>query len=151
MAIQFVQGQVAVGDPNPGGPTATSNDKDVHTKVIKLSSANFTTTNVDTLVAVFPADATILSVDYYVKTALSGNGVTLPVVSLGSASGGTQFTTTSALTNTVGTHARLSVIQGLVQNYGLPLGSDISLWVRGGCSTGNPTAGEIYLRVDYVR
>lgn len=151
MAINFVQGQVAVGDPNPGGPNATSNDKDVHTKIVKLTSANFTTGGVNTLLAVFPADSTLLSVDYYTKTALSGNGVTLPTVSLGSASGGTQFTTTTALTNTTGTHARISGVSGFVQNYAVPLGGDIQLWGAGACSTGNPTAGEIYLIVNYVR
>jgi hypothetical protein len=151
MAIVLIPGQVAVGDPSPTGPTPLSNVKDVLTKVIKLSSANFTTGGVNTLVAVFPADSTLLSVDYYTKTALSGNGVTLPTVSLGSTSGGTQFTTTTALTNTTGTHARVSGVSGFVQNYSLPLGTDINLYVAGACSTGNPTAGEIYLIVNYVR
>jgi len=151
MAINFVQGQVAVGDPSPTGPTPLSNTKDMLVKVVKLTSANFTTGGVNTQVASFPADATILSFDYYTKTALSGNGVTLPTVSLGTASAGTQFTTTTALTNTAGTHARISGVSGIMQNYGLPLGSDIALWVAGACSTGNPTAGEIYLIVTYVR
>lgn len=151
MAINFRQGQVAVGDPSPIGPTATSNDKDVHVKVVKLTSANFATVAINTLVAVFPADSTILSVDYYTKTALSGNSVSLPTVSLGTASAGTQFTTTSALTNTTGTAAVISPITAIMQNYNVPLGADIPLWVSGACSTGNPTAGEIYLIVKYVR
>ena len=151
MAINFVQGQVAVGDPNPGGPNANSNDKDPHVKVFKLTSANFTTTGVNTLLGVFPADSTFISVDYYTKTALSGNGVTSPTLSLGSASAGTQFTTTTALTNTSGTHARISGVSGFMQNYAVPLGGDIDLWAAGACSTGNPTAGEIYVYVTYVR
>lgn len=151
MAIVFVPGQVAQGDPNPGGPSATSNIKSVFVKACKLTSANFTTTGVNTLIAVLPADASILGIDYYVKTALSGNGVTSPTVSLGTASAGTQFTTTSALTNTVGTNAKVSVIQGLVQAYAMPLGSDIQIWAAGACSTGNPTAGEIDLIITYVR
>lgn len=151
MAINFVQGQVAVGDPNPTGPNANSNDKDIHVKVFKLTSANFTTTGVNTLIGVFPADSTFLSVDYYTKTVLSGNGVTSPTLSLGNVSAGTQFTTTSALTNTAGTHARISGVSGFMQNYAVPLGGDISLWAAGACSTGNPTAGEIYVYVSYVR
>lgn len=151
MAINFVQGQVATGDPTPGGPNANSNDKDIHVKVFKLTSANFTTGGVNTLLGVFPADSTFLSVDYYTKTALSGNGVTSPTLSLGSASAGTQFTTTTALTNTSGTHARISGVSGFMQNYAVPLGGDIQLWGAGACSTGNPTAGEIYVYVSYVR
>jgi len=151
MAINFVQGQVAVGDPNPGGPTATSNIKDVSVKVLKLTSANFTTTGVNTLAAVFPADTTFLDIHYYTKTALSGNGVTAPLLSLGSASAGTEFASAVALTNTTGTLAEVSPVTGLIQNYAVPLGADISFWVRGTCSTGNPTAGEIYIIVKYVR
>lgn len=149
--INFVPGQVAVGDPSPSGPNATSNDKIVHTKVVKLTSANFTTTGVNTLVAVFPADATILGVDYYTKTVLSGNGVTAPTVSLGSASAGTQFASAAAMTNTAGVNAKLTPLTALMQNYQVPLGADISMWVAGACSTGNPTAGEIYLTFYYVR
>lgn len=151
MAINFVQGQVAVGDPNPGGPNANSNDKDLHVKVFKLTSANFTTSGVNTMLGVFPADSTFISVDYYTKTALSGNSVASPTLSLGSASAGTQFTTTTALTNTSGTHARISGVSGFMQNYAVPLGGDIQLWAAGACSTGNPTAGEIYIYVTYVR
>lgn len=151
MAIQFVPGQVALGDPAVNAPTPTSNDKDVHVKVVKLSSANFGTTAVNTLVAVFPADSTILSVDYYTKTALSGNSVASPTVSLGTASAGTQFTSAVALTNTTGTSAKVTPITAIMQNYAVPLGADIPLWVSGACSTGNPTAGEIYLTIYYVR
>jgi len=151
MAINFVQGQVAVGDPSPIGPTATSNVKDVRVKVIKLTSANFTTTGVNTKVAVFPADATILDVHFYTKTALSGGGVTAPLLSLGTTSAGTDFANAFALTNTTGTLSEVSPITGLIQNYGVPQGPDIQFWARGTCSTGNPTAGEIYLIVKYVR
>jgi len=152
MAINFRQGQVALGDPAVNGtPTPTSNDKDVHVKVVKLTSANFATVAINTLVAVFPADSTILSVDYYTKTALSGNSVSSPTVSLGTASAGTQFTSAVALTNTTGTSAKVTPITAIMQNYSLPLGADINLWVSGACSTGNPTAGEIYLTIYYVR
>lgn len=151
MAIVFVPGQVAVGDPSPTGPTPISNCKDISVKVIKLSSANFTTTGVNTLTAVFPADATIINVESYVKTALSGGGVTAPVISIGSTSAGTDFVNALGLTNTTGTMALVTPITGIMQNYALPLGNDIQWWVRGTCSTGNPTAGEIYLIVKYVR
>ena len=73
MAIQFVPGQVAVSDPNAAypNPTAISNIKDVVVKVVKLTSANFTvTTATNTLVAVLPADATILE---YALTGIKPN------------------------------------------------------------------------------
>jgi hypothetical protein len=138
-------------DPNASGPFASFQDKDVHVRVYKLTNANFTTTNTDTLVGAIPADSSILSFETWLKTAFSGNGVTSPVISIGSASGGTQFASAVALTNTTGTQARVTPVTGILQPYGIPLGNDIQIWVRGGCSTGNPTAGELYLTLYLVR
>lgn len=152
MAINFVQGQVAVGDPNPGGPTATSNIKDKFVKVVKLTSANFTTTNVDTLVAVLPADATILGFDFWVKTQLAGGSVSAATLSLGSSSGGTQFVSASTLAfGTAGTYTTMPAVSGIMQNYNVPLGSDIQIYARGTATTGNPTSGELYLAINYAR
>ena len=151
MAINFVQGQVAVGDPSPTGPTANSNDKDVHVKVVKLTSANFGTSAVNTLVAILPADATILSFSYWNKTKLAGNSISAATINVGTASGGTQFVSAYDVFTTVSTTARLSPVTGIMQNYGLPLGSEIQIWVGGTATTGNPTSGEIYLEIQYVR
>lgn len=152
MAINFVQGQVAVGDPNPSGPSANSNDKDIHTKVVKLTSANFTTTNVDTLVAVLAADATILGMRVWVKTQLAGGSISAATLSVGSTSGGTDFVNASTLAfGTAGAYTVVPVISAIVQNYALPLGPDIRLFVRGTATTGNPTSGELYLIIEYVR
>ena len=152
MAIQFLPGQVAVGDPSPIGPTALSGPvKDLQVKVVKLSSANFTTAGTNTLVAVLPADATILGFRHWVKTALSGNGVTSPTATIGATSAGTDYTNALAITNTTGTYAVASSVTGIVQNYQVPLSGDLNIWYKGSCSTGNPTAGEIYLIIDYVR
>jgi hypothetical protein len=152
MAINFVQGQVAVSDPNPSGPTATSNIKDKHLKVVKLTSANFSTANVDTLVAVLPADATILGFDLWVKTALTGGSISAAVLSVGSASGGAQFISASALAfGSANTFTTMPTVLGIMQNYSLPLGADIPVYVRGTATTGTPTAGEMYLVINYVR
>ena len=152
MAINFVQGQVAQGDPNPGGPSAISNCKDKQVKVVKLTSANFTTTNVDTLVAVLPADATILGLDSWVKTQLAGGSISAATLSVGTSSGGTQIVNASTLAfGTAGVFAPVTTINGIMQNYSLPLGSDIQLYVRGTATTGNPTSGELYLIITYVR
>lgn len=152
MALQFLSGQVAVSDPYPVAPTVLSGPvKDVVTKVIRLTSANFSTTGVNTMVAQLPADASILSVATWVGTVLSGNGVTSPTMSLGTASAGTQFTNALAITNTAGTYALASPVTGILQKYNVPLGADIQIWFGGSCSTGNPTAGEIFLIIEYVR
>jgi hypothetical protein len=138
-------------DPNSAGPFSTFQDKDVHTKVFKLTYANFSTSNTDTLIGRFPADTSILQVTTWLKTAFSGNSVSSPVLSLGSTSGGTQFSSAVALTNTTGTYALHSPVTGILQPYDVPLGGEINLYARGGCSTGNPTAGELYVIVQFVR
>lgn len=151
MAIFVVPGQVAVSDPTPGGPNALSNDKDIHVKIVKLTSANFTTTNVDTLVAVLPADATITGFRLWVKTQLAGGGITAATYSVGSASGGAQYVSALTALGTAGTYTVATPVSGIAQNYSVPLGGDLQIWVRGTATTGNPTSGELYLMVEYVR
>lgn len=152
MAINFVQGQVAVGDPNPGGPSAISNDKTTHVKVAKLTSANFTTGPTDTLVVVLPADATILSFRLWVKTQLAGGSVSAATLTLGSASGGAQFMAANAAAfGAAGVSTWLTPIVGIMQNYNVPLGADVQIFARGTAVTGNPTSGEMYLTVEYCR
>ena len=153
MAINFVPGQVAVGDPAAGtGPNASSNIKDVVTKVVKLTSANFTvTTATNTLVAVLPADATILGFKYWNKTKLAGGSISAAAMSIGSTSGGTEFVSAFDVFTTVSTQALVQPVTGIMQNYSLPLGGDIPIWVKGLATTGSPTSGEIYLEIQYVR
>lgn len=153
MAINFVQGQVAVSDPAAGtGPNATSNIKDLVVKAVKLTSANFSTTAINTMVAVLPADSTILGFRLWVKTQLAGGSISAATLSLGTASAGTQFVSASALAYGVAsTYTVLPAVSGIFQNYGLPLGSDIQVWVSGAATTGIPTSGEIYLLIEYVR
>lgn len=152
MAVVYVPGQVAVSDPNPGGPSATSNIKDVVTKTVKLTSANFATGNVDTLVEVLPPDATILRISLWVKTQLAGGGITAATVSLGLTSGGTDFINASALAfGTAGAYTVFPVVTGIFQNYNIPYTVDQRVFVRGTSTTGTPTSGEMYLMVEYVR
>ena len=152
MSFNFVPGQVALSDPYPNAPTVNSQvAKETYLKAVKLSSANFSTTGVNTLVAVLPADASIIGFRIWTGTALSGGGVTSPTLSIGTVSAGTQFTSALAITNTTGTYAVATPVTGIFQNYSIPLGSDINIWMRGACSTGNPTAGEIYVLIEYVR
>jgi hypothetical protein len=150
MAIQFVEGQVAVSDPNPNGPSAISNVKDTQVKVVKLSSANFSTTGVNTLVAVLPADASILSMVLMVETQLSGNSISAAAIDIGSASGGAQYVSAASAFGAAGANTLLQKLGG-VEHYNLPWGPDKGIWVKGTATTGNPTAGELYLIVTYVR
>lgn len=138
-------------NPNSSGPFSTWQIKDPMVKVIKLTHANFTTGNTDALVARLPADASILQVQTWVRTALTGNSVASPTVALGTASGGTQIAAAFSVTNTAGVMQTVSPATGILQVYAPPYTSEIDVYVRGGCSTGNPTAGEIDLVIWYVR
>ena len=151
MAIQFVPGQVAIGDPAVGGPNATSNIKDVTVKVVKLSSANFATAAVNTKVAVLPADASILRMELWVKTQLAGGSISAATINVGSTSAGTEFVSAFNAFGTAGAMSLVTPITNIVQNYQAPAGGDINIWVGGTATTGNPTSGEIYLSVYYVR
>jgi hypothetical protein len=51
---------------------------------------------------------------------------------------------------TAGANSLLNKLGG-VDNYNIPLGADKGIWVKGTAITGNPTAGEVYLLVYYVR
>lgn len=151
MSIQFVAGQVAVSDPSPTGPNVTSNIKEPIVKVVKLTSANFGTSAVNTLVAVLPADSTILHIHKVVKTQLAGGSISAATVNIGSASAGTQFASAYSVFDAAGVNALVTPVTGTVQNYGLPNGYDIPVWVGGTATTGAPTSGEIYLIITYVR
>ena len=152
MSIQFVPGQVAVGDPAPNGPSALSGpNKDVLVKVVKLSGANFTTGGTNTLVAVLPADATIIGINHWVKTQLAGNSISAATLNIGTSSGGTQIASAFNSFGTAGAYAAITPINAIVQNYQIPQGADIQIFAGGTATTGNPTSGEIYLVISYVR
>lgn len=139
------------GDPNTAGPFSTFQIKDVVVKSIKLTNANFATGNVDTNIASLPADATILGFDLWVKTQLAGNAISAATISIGTASGGTQFASALSAFQTAGVMTKLSPLTNIFQAYNPPYSTDISLWVRGTATTGTPTSGEMYLTVYYVR
>ena len=86
MAFVFTGGQVAVSDPStgggPSGPTATSNIKDVVMKAVKLTSANFSTTGVNTKVAVLPPDASIVRLSLWTNVQLAGGSISAATISL---------------------------------------------------------------------
>lgn len=139
-------------DPNTSGPFTSFQDKALKLRVFKLTNANFSTSGVNTLVGVLPADASIVNMSLWVKTQLNGGSISAATISVGSASGGTQYVNgNTAAFNTAGVRTGLSPITGILQAYQVPLGTDLQLWVSGTATTGNPTGGELYLLVDYVR
>jgi hypothetical protein len=143
MAINFLE---------QNNPTATNMDKDVHVKTVKLTFADFTTGGAASVKAVLPADSSILSMAYWKKTAFSGNGITAATLSIGTPSAATTFVNAIDVnTAAAGTWADITPITNILQPLSLPLGSDISLYFTGTATTGNPTAGELYVEIYYVR
>ena len=142
MAIQFP-------DLNP---TPTSNDKVPHVKVVKLVFGDFVTGGTASVKAVLPADASILGMDIWYKTKPAGGGVTAVTLSVGTAAAPTQFVNAlDVLTPASGAYTAATPITNILQPYGLPFGSDIALLFTGTATTGNPTSGEMYVLVRYVR
>lgn len=132
-------------------PTATSNDKNVHVKVVQLLAADFVTGGTASVKAVLPADATILQFNAYKKTQLSGGGITAATLSIGIAGAPTQFVNAAdVLTPAAGTTTILTA-SNIMQGYNTPYSTDISLLFTGTATTGNPTAGEIEVAIYFVR
>ena len=139
-------------DPNSAGPFSTFQVKDVIVKVFKLTFANFSTSGVNTLIGALPADASILDLRYWKKTAFSGNSISAATLSIGASSAGTDFVNAFDIhTPAAGTNASITPVTGILQPYQVPLGGEIQLWANGTATTGNPTAGEVYVVVKYVR
>lgn len=132
-------------------PTATSNDKNVHTKVVRLTSANFTTGGTASQLAVLPADASIINIRLWNKTVLSGGGITAATLSIGVPGAPTQFVNGYNALGASGTNAVVTPVTNIMQLYGLPLGPDFQLLFTGTATTGNPTAGEMYVTIEFVR
>jgi hypothetical protein len=138
-------------DPNTSGPFATFQIKDINVKVFKLTFADFTTGGATRLVGRLPADASITNIAYWNKTKMAGGSVSASTLSVGTAASGTQYVNAYDVFTTVGTKADLSPITGIMQPYNIPYTADLDIWVTGTATTGNPTSGEIYLEVQYVR
>lgn len=145
MSVQFP-------DLNPGGPSATSNDKSVHTKLIRLLAADFSTGGTASVKLVLPADATMTNLRFWKKTQLSGGGVTAGNVSIGVPGTPTFFANAyDVFTPAAGTLQTVTPVTNFYQNYNVPLGGDIIIQFTGTATTGNPTAGEMYFAFEYVR
>lgn len=151
MTFQVLNGQVAISDPNPGGPSALSNVHQEQNKIVRLTSANFSTAGVNTLVAKLPPDSTITSMALWVKTQLSGGSISAATISVGLTSAGTDFISAISAFAASSVRVTLTPISGIYELYNIPWGNDILIWVNGTSTTGTPTAGEMYLQINYTR
>lgn len=143
---------MAINFAEQANPTATNMDKDVHVKVVKLIFSDFTTGGAASVKAVLPADSTILLMNSWKKTEFTGNAVSAATLSIGVTGAATQFVNAvDVFTPAVGTSAEVTPIAAIMQPLSLPLGADISLLFTGTATTGNPTAGEMYVTIYYVR
>jgi hypothetical protein len=138
-------------DPNPSGPWDSFQVKDVICKTFKLTNANFTTGGTNTLVGTLPADASILQIEYWNKTQLAGNSISAATISIGASSGATTYASAFNVFTASGTFGFVTPVTGIMQPYNPPMLATLPLWVSGTATTGNPTSGEIYLLVKYVR
>lgn len=133
-------------------PTTTSNDKNVHSKTIRLLNTDVVTGGTASVKMVLSADSTILAIRYWKKTQLSGGGITAATLSIGIPGTPTNFVNAiDILTPVAGTLALFTPVTNIMQPYQIPQGQDIALLFTGTATTGNPTAGEIYVTVDFVR
>ena len=92
-----------------------------------------------------------LGMRLWVKTQLAGGGITAATFSVGNVSAGTQFVNAVTAFAVASTYTQVTPVSNIMQNYNVPAGADIPIWVNGTATTGNPTSGEIYLIIDYVR
>jgi hypothetical protein len=135
---------------NDNRVTATSNNKSIHVKSVKLTFADVVTGGTASVKAVLPAQSTILGFVFWKKTQLSGNGITAATLSIGIPGSATSFVNAAdILTPTAGATSWLSSTT-THQNYDPDIRTDISLLFTGTATTGNPTAGEFYVDVYYA-
>lgn len=133
-------------------PTATSNGKDVHVKVVQLLPADFAVGGKTTLKAILPADASIIEIGSWKETQWSGGGVTAATVSIGIPGTPAYFVNAAdVLTPVAGTQSHLTPVSNIMQ-HGLETSNrDYLLQFTCTATGGVPTAGEMYVKIVFVR
>lgn len=133
-------------------PVSISNGiKQEYVKIVKLTFADFKTGGQTTMKEILPADAMITGIRYWKRTAFSGGSVSAVTLNI------VQANTGSSLVTSFDAHTPAAGAQGFVATNGGatifsgPATIDIPLNFVGTATTGNPTAGEIYIVVSYVR
>lgn len=134
--------------PSPTQPV----NKDIACKAVKLTSADFTTGGTASVKAYLPADASLVGIDLWTKTTFSGNGVTVVSLQVGITGTVNKYMTSTSLSLTGGVAVYPTGVNNMFAQYDptAPSG-DIPLLFTGTATTGNPTAGEAYVLIKYVR
>lgn len=144
-------------DGNPSGifPTPTTPvSKNLFVKAVKLTFADFTTGGTASVKAYIPADASIVGFEQWTKTTFAGNGVTVVSLQIGITGTVAKYVAASTLALT---GPSIMAIPGGVQGANFAQydptapGGDIALLFTGTATTGNPTSGEAYILIKYVR
>jgi hypothetical protein len=135
-------------------PTGEPKAKDVLCKAVKLTFADFTTGGAASLKAYMPADASIVKVTLWTKTTFAGNGVSALSLQIGVT--GTAAKYLAASTVQLTGPSTITLPSGVANNlFGVfdptAPGGDVPLLFTGTATTGNPTSGEAYVLIEYVR
>lgn len=125
-------------DNNPGGPSATSNIKDVNVKSCQITTSDTFSTTV--LKAVLPADATVIGMQLIIIT-----GTATATISVGDAGSSTAYVN-AASAATAGQLWPTLLKAGNIS--GIPLGADARITVTVGTAT---LTTPVYLNIYYVR
>lgn len=135
----------------PSGPNAQSpSPKQVHVQAVKLTYSDFTTGGTAAVKAVLPKDASIVNIRSWVKTQLAGGSISAATLSIGITGTATKFMNAVSVFGAAGVHTVLTPLTNIFQDANVETG-DIPLLFTGTATTGNPTSGEIYILIEYVR
>ncbi len=136
----------------PQGVTAaTPSPKVVEVKAVKLGSSDFTTGGTASVKAVLPPDASIIGFRLWVKTQLAGGSISAATLSIGITGTATKFVNAVNAFGTAGAYSMVAVESNIFQDYDIANRTDSSLLFTGTATTGNPTSGELYVLIEYVR
>jgi hypothetical protein len=141
----------------PTGPTPISPAaKTVQVKAVKLTFADFTTGGTAAVKAALPADASVTGFKVWTKTTFSGNGVTVVSLQIGVTGTAAKYLASSTLTLTgpsaIAIPTGVTSATGAFQEWDPTApNTDQQMLFTGTATTGNPTAGEAYVLIEYVR
>jgi hypothetical protein len=128
--------------------------KQVYVQAVKLTFADFTTGGAASVKASLPADASIIGLRHWTKTTFAGNGVTAVSLQIGITGTVAKYLAASTLALTgPSIQAFPAGVQGgdFFEFDPTAPGGDIALLFTGTATTGNPTSGEAYVLIEYVR
>jgi hypothetical protein len=128
--------------------------KQVHSQAVKLTFADFTTGGQAAVKMALPADSSIVCIQFWTKTTFAGNGVSGVSLQIGITGTVAKYLAASSIA--LSGPSVISLPAGLANNLFAEFdptapGGDIPLLFTGTAATGNPTSGEAYVLVEYVR